>query len=299
MKNQLRAHAPPGRRPEAVFGCRSAAQTVKKRAFIMFFQEIPVKKIEPITSVVFRVSFISKEIAREARPGQFVMIHPQKFSEPLLPRPFSIHRVEGNRVELLIRAVGQGTRQLHGLSPGEVLEIKGPLGRGFALDSERDPILVAGGIGVAPLLYLADRLTKMKRNKTVASPRLLIGAGSKKELWGLRQFKEMGIRVQAVTEDGSFGRKGLVSDLLAGMSAKGLERAMIYTCGPKGMLRAVASWAASRKVLCQVSLEAHMACGMGACLGCSVARTAAGGLTYSKVCQDGPVFEAQEVDWDA
>jgi dihydroorotate dehydrogenase electron transfer subunit len=264
----------------------------------MVFQEIPLKKIEPITPVVFRLSFLSKEIAREAQPGQFVMIHPQKFSEPLLPRPFSIHRVQGNRVDLLIRAVGQGTRQLCGLSPGEVLEVKGPLGRGFTLDSERDPILVAGGIGVAPLFYLADRLVKMKRSKTLAPPRLLIGAGSKKELWGLREFKEIGIQVRAVTEDGSLGRKGLVTDLLAGMSAKGLERAMIYTCGPQGMLRAVASWAAAGDIPCQVSLEARMACGMGACLGCSVARPDDSGLGYAKVCQDGPVFEAQEVAWD-
>ena len=265
----------------------------------MFFQEIPIKKIESITPVVFRLSFLSKEIAREARPGQFVMIHPKKFSEPLLPRPFSIHRLQGNRVDLLIRAVGEGTRQVCGLSSGEVLEIKGPLGRGFQLDSKKDPILVAGGIGVAPLLYLADRLVKMKRSQTVAPPRLLIGAGSKKELLGLREFKKAGLRVQAVTEDGSFGRKGLVTDLLAGMSAKGLDRAVIYTCGPQGMLRAVASWAAARDIPCQVSLEARMACGMGACLGCSVARPNDGGRGYSKVCQDGPVFEAQELAWDA
>jgi dihydroorotate dehydrogenase electron transfer subunit len=265
----------------------------------MFFQEIPIKKIAYITPVVFRLSFLSKEIAREARPGQFVMIHPGKFSEPLLPRPFSIHGIQGSRVDLLIRAVGQGTRQLCGLSPGEVLEIKGPLGRGFKLDSEKDPILVAGGIGVAPLLYLADRLSKMKKNNTVAPPRLLIGAGSKKELVGLGEFKKVGLRVQAVTEDGSFGRKGLVTDLLKGIPAKGLDRAMIYACGPQGMLRAVASWAVAGNIPCQVSLEARMACGMGACLGCSVARHSNSGQGYAKVCRDGPVFEAREVDWDA
>ena len=265
----------------------------------MVFQEIPIKKIEPITPVVFRLSFLSKEIAREAQPGQFVMIHPKKFLEPLLPRPFSIHRVQGNRVDLLVRLAGQGTRQLGGLRPGEVLEVKGPLGRGFKLDSEKDPILVAGGIGVAPLLYLADRLLKMNRNKTVAPPRLLIGSGSKKELLGLGEFKKAGLRVQAVTEDGSFGRKGLVTDLLAGMSAKELNRAMIYACGPLGMLRAVASWAVAGNIPCQVSLEARMACGMGACLGCSVARHGDSGPSYAKVCQDGPVFEAREVAWDA
>jgi len=264
----------------------------------MFFQEIPINKIDPVTPVVFRLSFLSKEIAREAQPGQFVMIHPKKFSEPLLPRPFSIHRLQGNRVDLLIRVAGQGTRQLGGLSPGEVLEVKGPLGRGFTLDSEKDPILVAGGIGMAPLLYLADRLITMKRNKTVAPPRLLIGAGSKKDLLGLKEFKEMGIRIQAVTEDGSFGQKGLVTDLLEGMSGKGLHRAMIYTCGPRGMLRAVASWAAAGNIPCQVSLEAQMACGMGACLGCSVARHSDSGPRYVKVCQDGPVFESQEVAWN-
>jgi dihydroorotate dehydrogenase electron transfer subunit len=272
---------------------------VKGLWFFMFFQEIPIREIESITPVVFRLSFLSKEIAREARPGQLVMIHPKKFSEPLLPRPFSIHRVQGNRIDLLVRVAGQGTRQVCGLSPGEVLEIKGPLGRGFQLDSIKDPILVAGGIGVAPLLYLADRLVKMKRSKTFTPPQLLIGAGSKKELLGLREFKKAGLRVQAITEDGSFGRKGLVTDLLAGMSAKGLERAMIYTCGPPGMLRAVASWAAVRNIPCQVSLEARMACGMGACLGCSVARPDDRGQGYARVCQDGPVFEAQEVAWDA
>ncbi len=265
----------------------------------MFFQEIPIKKIEPVTSAVFRVSFLSKEIAREAQPGQFVMIRPRKFSEPLLPRPISIHRLQGNRIDLLIRASGPGTRQLCGLNPGEVLEIKGPLGRGFVLDPEKDPILVAGGIGVAPLFFLAQRLMKMRRGKTFAPPRVMIGAGSKKELLVLGEFKEMGLRVQSVTEDGSFGRQGLVTDLLKGVSAKGLDRAVIYTCGPQGMLRALASWAAARNVPCQVSLEARMACGLGACLGCSVARPTAGGLSYAKVCQDGPVFAAQEVAWDA
>lgn len=227
------------------------------------------------------------------------MIHPQKFSEPLLPRPFSICRVQGNRVDLLIRVAGPGTRQLSELNPGEVLEIKGPLGRGFKLEPEKDPILVAGGIGVAPLLFLAERLLKMKKNKTIAPPRLLIGAGYKKDLLCLREFKEMGLRVHTATEDGSVGHKGLVTDLLEGMTAKALDRGVIYACGPRGMLRAVASWAVAGKVPCQVSLEAHMACGMGACLGCSVARHSDSGQGYLKVCQDGPVFEARGVAWDA
>jgi dihydroorotate dehydrogenase electron transfer subunit len=265
----------------------------------MFFQEIPIRKIESITADVFRLSFLSREIAGKAQPGQFVMLHPRKYSEPLLPRPFSIHRVQGNRVDLLIRVAGEGTRQLSGLAPRDVLEIKGPLGRGFSLDPEKVPILVAGGLGVAPLLFLADRLLQKNKNKTVVPPRLLIGAGSKKELLGLREYKVMGIRVQTATEDGSVGHKGLVTDLLERMTAKALDRAMIYTCGPWGMMRAVASWAASRSVSCQVSLEARMACGMGACLGCSVARQDLTGPGYAKVCQDGPVFDAREVAWNA
>jgi dihydroorotate dehydrogenase electron transfer subunit len=265
----------------------------------MLFQEIPLKKIDPVTADVFRLSFLSREIVGKARPGQFVMIHPRKYSEPLLPRPFSIHRVRGNRVDLLIRVAGEGTRQLSGLTPGDVLEIKGPLGRGFNLDSLRVPILVAGGLGVAPLLFLADRLLKIKQGQPLAPPRLLIGAGSKKELLGLQEFRAMGIRVQTATEDGSVGHKGLVTDLLERMTAKALDRAMIYTCGPWGMMRAISSWAALRSIPCQVSLEARMACGMGACLGCSVARHRNSGPGYAKVCQDGPVFEAREVAWDA
>ena len=126
----------------------------------------------------------------------------------------------------------------------------------------------------------------------------MIGAGCKKELLVLGDFKERGLRVQSVTEDGSFAARVGHRPVERGVGQRTRSSSDLHL-RPQGMLRAVASWAAARNVSCQVSLEAWMACGLGACLGCAVARPTAGGLSYAKVCQDGPVFEAQEVAWDA
>ena len=176
---------------------------------------------------------------------------------------------------------------------------QGSRGRGFVLDPEKDPILVAGGIGRGPPVFSGsaayENAERQNLRPTPGDDRSRMQKGTA----GSRGFQRNG-------SPGAVGHgrrvlwpAGLVTDLVKGVSAKGLDGALIYTCGPKGMLRAVASWAGARNVSCQVSLEAWMACGLGACLGCAVARPTAGGLSYAKVCQDGPVFEAQEVAWDA
>ncbi|MBI5585995.1 MAG: dihydroorotate dehydrogenase electron transfer subunit [Deltaproteobacteria bacterium] len=264
----------------------------------MFFQELPIKKIEPVGPEVYRLGFASREIAGKARPGQFLMIKPQGCAEPLLPRPISIHRVQSGVIELLVRVVGEGTRRITEMKAGEVLEVKGPLGRGFQIDPGNVPLLVAGGMGAAPLLFLAEELFRAGGKEKGMAPILFIGGRTKKELLALKEFRQSGLKVLAATEDGSYGEKGLVTDRLKAYLETLPTEAIVYACGPTGMLKAVASLARQEELPCQVSLEEHMACGMGACLGCAVARRQEGGPGYAKVCQDGPVFEAGEIDWD-
>jgi dihydroorotate dehydrogenase electron transfer subunit len=265
----------------------------------MFFQELPIKEMERVSPEVYRLGFASREIAGKARPGQFLMLKPKACSEPLLPRPISIHRVQKGEVDLLIRVVGEGTRRIGELRPGEVLEIKGPLGRGFQVEPRRTPLLAAGGMGAAPLLFLAETLARLSaREKGREVPVLFIGGRTKRELLALKEFRGLGLKVLAATEDGSLGQKGLVTDRLRTYLEGRPAGRIIYACGPAGMLKAVAALAVRTGTPCQVSLEERMACGMGACLGCAVARRKEGKSDYAKVCQDGPVFEAGEIDWD-
>jgi dihydroorotate dehydrogenase electron transfer subunit len=238
-------------------------------------------------------------MAGKAAPGQFVMIKPKSAAEPLLPRPISIHRVQKGLIELLVRVAGEGTRRISEMRPGEVLEVKGPLGRGFQVDPLKLPLLVAGGMGAAPLLFLAEGLARRGAGEKRRAPILFIGGRTKTELLALQDFRRNGVKVLAATEDGSFGKKGVVTDLLKTYLGTRSSAAVLYACGPAGMLKAVAALAGRRGLPCQVSLEERMACGMGACLGCAVARRQEGGPDYAKVCQDGPVFEAGEIDWDA
>jgi dihydroorotate dehydrogenase electron transfer subunit len=264
----------------------------------MFFQEIPIKKIEPVIPGVFRLTFPSREMAKMATPGQFVMIKPKSMAEPLLPRPISIHRAGNGRIDLLVRVVGEGTRRISELRPGEVLEVKGPLGRGFQIDPQKVPLLVAGGMGAAPLLFLAEKLARSGGWENGKRPVLFIGGRAKRELLALGEFRRTGLKVLVATEDGSLGQKGLVTERLRTYLEARPTGGIIYACGPAGMLRAVADLAVRTGTPCQVSLEERMACGMGACLGCAVALRQEDGPGYVQVCQDGPVFEAREIRWD-
>ncbi|GAB4271736.1 MULTISPECIES: dihydroorotate dehydrogenase electron transfer subunit [Deferrisoma] len=229
----------------------------------------------------------------EAAPGQFVMLQVGEGIDPLLRRPFSIHRLDphaGGEFEVLFRVVGKGTRMLSRRHVGDRVDVLGPLGRGFSLDAE-EPVLVGGGVGVAPLLFLAEAF--LARG---VRPRLVLGARSDRDLLCHGDFECLAIPSEVVTEDGSLGEPGLVTKPLARVLDQAGPGARVYACGPVPMLRAVAAQAASRGVACEVSLEAQMACGMGACLGC-VVRSASG--EYVRVCKEGPVFDAREIDWNA
>jgi dihydroorotate dehydrogenase electron transfer subunit len=265
----------------------------------MFFQECTIRYNKMIAPSVHLMRFEAGPMASEACPGQFVMVRPTELTEPLLPRPFSIHGVQGDNMELLFKVVGQGTRILSALKKGDRLEVRGPLGRGFRLHQDQEPILAAGGLGVAPLLFLARHWIKKPSRASGSFPKLFIGARTKEELLRLEEFEKLGVAVRAATEDGSFGEKGLVTRLLERAWKDFSSRTVILACGPKAMLKALRDWTLQNNISCQLSLETHMACGLGACLGCVVTRETDQGRFYVNVCQEGPVFEAGEVFGDA
>lgn len=264
----------------------------------MIFQEFFVQDNKMIAPGIHRLRFQAGPMASQAQPGQFVMVRPSGTIEPLLPRPFSIHRVYGEHIDLLFKVLGRGTLQLAALKKGDLLEVRGPLGQGFVFHRDQEPILVAGGMGVAPLLYLAEAWEKTSSTPLKKHPKLFIGARTKAELLGLTAFEAAGVEVMACTEDGSFGEKGLVTRLLERKLKKSSPNTMVFACGPTPMLKAVRTWVVGKGLAAQLSLETHMACGLGACLGCVVARKNDQGVTYVNVCQQGPVFDAREVLWD-
>ena len=237
------------------------------------------------------LEFTSGTIARQARAGQFVNIRVTDACEPLLRRPISIHMVRAPRVKIIYEIIGIGTQLLSERKPGEFLDIIGPLGNGFdysrplVKSAQGKNILIAGGMGVAPLVFLAEKLKLSK-------PLVLIGARSQKQILCVQEFKAMGCTVKLATEDGSVGFKGRVTDLLKTVLEQ-IQPVGLFSCGPHPMLKTVAQVAHENKITAQLSLEEHMACGIGACLGCVVA-TKSG---YKSVCKDGPVFSSEELLW--
>jgi dihydroorotate dehydrogenase electron transfer subunit len=228
-------------------------------------------------------------IARHARPGQFVEVKIAGAGAPFWRRPFSICRAVGHTLELLIKSVGLGSRLMTRMKPGELVDIIGPLGRGFKLPGQRPVVLIGGGFGVAPLLFLAERL-KMHGRKT----EVMIGGRCADDLLLRRELQLTGARVACATEDGSFGVQGRVTLLLEKRLSQPGAKPQIAAAGPRPMLAAIARLAAERNCHAEVSLEEVMACGLGGCNGC-VIKTLAG---FQRVCKDGPVFLAQEVEWE-
>ena len=252
---------------------------------------------------VFRMGLEAEGIAREAMPGQFYMIHNEAGRPPILPRPFAMFRKTagsagstgrpGDGLEILVRIVGTGTQMLSEKRPGDTLTVRGPLGNGWPVDSEPTPILVAGGIGVASLTAYAESLSDRERKRTV----LYLGARTADELWCVEEFEGLGIDVRTAVEWGDHPFKGTVLNLLDNEWGPGEERRPLYICGPPMMVKNVVLWGQDRGLPCRVSLESRMACGVGLCLGCAVKEAGTDG--YLKVCKDGPVFQAERIDWQA
>lgn len=234
-------------------------------------------------------------IVSRAKPGQFLHIKCGEALAPFLRRPVSIHRIDREQglVFLLFQVKGAGTSWLASRQPGDALDMLGPLGNGFRTpETNSSLLLVAGGIGIAPLVFLAEHAAG-----NGSRVKVLIGARNQDHLLLLDKLEEAGATVRAATEDGSFGLQGTAIDLLTqALQEEGAD--MICACGPRGMLVKTASLAEERQIPCYVSLEEYMACGVGACRGCVTKVLAGdGSITYLNVCSDGPVFAAGEVAW--
>ena len=239
----------------------------------------------------FILSFKTPDaMAKKVKPGQFFKIKVNNSNKPLLRRPFSVYKIGNNKIEILYKIVGEATRILSTKKSGNILDILGPLGNGFDAGLFGPAILVGGGHGVAPLVELAKKFANHS-----TKPAVFIGARTKKHIVCDKDLKKLGAQVRVITEDGSKGRKGLVTELLKNrITGKNQKKpATIYACGPKPMLIAVGKLAKHYKIPCRVSLEEYMACGIGTCLGCAV-KTRSG---YKMVCKDGPVFDAKEIVW--
>ncbi|PIQ88525.1 MAG: hypothetical protein COV72_07810 [Candidatus Omnitrophica bacterium CG11_big_fil_rev_8_21_14_0_20_42_13] len=242
----------------------------------------------------FRLILCAKRIASLSIPGQFIEVRVAEGYEPLLRRPFSIHHVKGPNIEIFYQAIGRGTEILSRKKAGEFLDVIGPLGKGFSILNTQYSILVAGGMGVAPLVFLAEKLKECKSKNAKCKIVVLLGAKTKNHIFCQKEFKKAGCDVKISTDDGSSGFGGRVTDLLKSVLLNTqylILNTQIYACGPKPMLKEIGGIVASCGLAAQVSLEEYMACGIGACLGCA-AQTKSG---YKYVCKDGPVFKAEEL----
>ncbi|MDI6782811.1 MAG: dihydroorotate dehydrogenase electron transfer subunit [bacterium] len=239
-------------------------------------------------------SYRAPEIALSAQPGQFVLVRCSEGFDPLLRRPFSFHRIDkqNGTIDILFRVVGKGTALLAEKNVGEPCDILGPLGKGFELNQKvQNPIILAGGLGIAPMLAVAESLVPAGIKPTV-----LLGAKTKDELWCGSEFEKLGCKPELATDDGSLGFKGTVINLFLNFGFRISDFGFVYSCGPEPMLHQLSAIAQENNMLCQISLETNMACGLGACQGCVV--QVMGPEKYKLVCKDGPVFDSSEIKWD-
>jgi dihydroorotate dehydrogenase electron transfer subunit len=257
-----------------------------------------------IKSLYFLLKIQSPSIATKIKPGQFIMLKVSDNNHPFLRRPFSVYRCysddhpdkkkKGNLL-VLYKMVGQGTQKMTEFKEGQRVDIIGPLGNGFTLPplpSSTDIIFVGGGVGIATLSPLAERLATGKLF-------VFIGGKTQNDILCSADFKKLNSNIFIATEDGSLGFKGTVIDLFLSQREKFKknESHYLYACGPIGMLRGLARTIRLEQFVCQASLESRMGCGFGACWGC-VVKTTDPKIPYQRVCKEGPVFNLKEIVWE-
>lgn len=242
----------------------------------------------------FRLAFTTPLSFSKVVPGQFVHIKVGEGLSPLLRRPFSVSKYVPERAEIIYALVGKGTKILSSLKKGDSLDIIGPLGSGFFVSEKvKTHILVGGGRGVAPLVFLAHTISqKMKNDSSIRS---FLGFKRKQEIICQEDFSGKKLTLQIATEDGSSGYKGLVSELLQDYLQETFSTSELamYACGPKKLLEVVARLSFDYGIFSQVSMEEIIGCGVGACRGCVVEGVAG----YMRVCQEGPVFDTRNILW--
>ncbi|MEW6615448.1 MAG: dihydroorotate dehydrogenase electron transfer subunit [Thermodesulfobacteriota bacterium] len=263
-----------------------------------------------VSPTYYKMGLDCPEIASRAAPGQFIMVRVSNQWDPFLRRPFVIHRTgkantKGEKrcsdcqLEILYKVVGKGTEIMSEMKEDDEIDLLGPMGKGYRIDTNiRTAILVGGGIGVASLFSLAENI--ILQCSGLKSLLLFLGGKGRDDVLCVEEFEKLSLEVRVATEDGSLGQQGVVVDLLLdylkfGDYSPG-SSTHCFACGPDTMLREVSKITGEKSISCQISLEARMACAVGACLGCIV-KTKAGGDVYKKVCKDGPVFDSNDIIW--
>ncbi|HEX4413914.1 MAG TPA: dihydroorotate dehydrogenase electron transfer subunit [Lacipirellulaceae bacterium] len=260
----------------------------------------------------YRIRFNCPEIARRIVPGQFLMLRLAGMNDPLLGRPLALYDVvadasgEPAMIDVVYLRLGKMTSQLVHFAAGDELDIWGPLGNGFPAIAIEQLIMVAGGIGQTPFLALGKEF--LERQRYGVPPRtgarashvtLCYGVRTADYLAGVSDFQPAGIEVRLASDDGSVGRHGFVTEVLKDLLAEtlGTDR-VVMCCGPEPMMHAVADLCEENGTRCLVSLETPMACGIGICFSCvTKVRQADGGWDYKRTCVEGPVFDAQKIEW--
>jgi dihydroorotate dehydrogenase electron transfer subunit len=264
----------------------------------------------------YRVRFRSPEIARRIVPGQFLMLRLAGMNDPLIGRPLALYDTvlsrsgEPEAIDVVYLVKGKLSSRLCCAKSGELLDIWGPLGNGFnnSPSTTHDSphlIMVAGGIGQTPFFALAQEALGLKRYgdpprqvPRAARVTFCYGARSRDYFAGVEDFERLGVDVRLATDDGSRGHHGLVTDLLTQVLAERPANPLVVCCGPEPMMEAVAHVALQAKIPCQVSLETPMACGIGICFTCvAKIRQPDGEWDYKRTCVEGPVFDAELIEW--
>lgn len=249
-----------------------------------YCDDFTVTQNRTLNERMFSLRLKKQGMLPQIKPGQFVELRVNEPTGVLLRRPISVHDVDycKNEIVLLVQTAGKGTKQLSEVKCGEKLNLVYPLGNGFATQGSK-VLLVGGGVGIAPLLYLA----KAFADKGIL-PDILLGFRTKKQMIPLEEFERYG-KLHVSTEDGSCGEMGLVTQNK--VFAEQFDK--VYCCGPTPMMRSVAKNCEQRGIGCFVSLENKMACGIGACL-CCVQNTKEG---HKCTCTEGPVFQSEDIIW--
>ncbi|MBL7986592.1 MAG: dihydroorotate dehydrogenase electron transfer subunit [Chlorobi bacterium] len=253
----------------------------------MYQQHVPITRSQQVAQNVHILEFQSEAIAAEAIPGQFLNIRPSRFYDPFLRRAYSIHRVMGDRLEIIYNVVGKGSALFAEAKVGETLDILGPLGTPFHLEGEfRRAVLVSGGVGIAPMPFLGDWL--LKQGKQVAN---IYGARTAAMIADDGRLHN----ARYATDDGSLDFHGNVVGLLQQFLAEeGADGLRVFACGPNKMLMALGDFCQLRGIPLEVSLECQMACGIGICQGCPV-EMATGDRKYTLVCTHGPNYDYNHI----
>ena len=262
----------------------------------MLEQIVQIVSNERDTDSYFRLVVRAPRIAPLIQPGQFAHVRVLPMKDALLRRPFSIFQVEGDTFSILYKSVGKGTDVLARMGPGGELSVIAPLGHGFTVPKRggETPLLVAGGYGMAAMYLLAQR-----------SPQkgiVFVGGRRRVDILCEKEFQALGWDVRVTTEDGSHGKKGLVTKPLQAELKRSAARRKLFACGPTGMLKAVGKIAEESKVPAELSMDEHMCCGVGVCLTCVIPVKTGPALRdweYQRTCTEGPVFDARQIAWEA